>query len=179
MYITTKIITILCSIILAIVLLYNSITHIILWYNLWSDPDRKPRSLFDYVVLLKSFIAECLFTLLKIILHPIYFMPPIRSKPAKKTSTSIGTCAILFVHGYVHHQLAWLLFIYKLKKQIKNPISLFTLNLHPPLASISSMDKLIKNTVTQIHQTTNPAEIILIGHSMGGLLSSYYTEYLA
>jgi pimeloyl-ACP methyl ester carboxylesterase len=84
--------------------------------------------------------------------------------------------AILLVHGYGRNQTDWLWF----RKQFTNlNVPVYTVNLKPALGSIQ---EIAYNTLTPkintIKQQTNCDKVILIGHSMGGLVSSYYAEYL-
>jgi pimeloyl-ACP methyl ester carboxylesterase len=87
-----------------------------------------------------------------------------------------ATTAILLVHGYCRQQSDWLY----LRKQFKDTgCPVFTVNLTPSFASIAKIaeDSLPKK-IAMIKKRTGCYNIILIGHSMGGLVSSYYSEYL-
>ena len=84
---------------------------------------------------------------------------------------------ILLIHGYRQNQMDWIWFRYQLKNQDLGPI--YSINLHPATASIAQLAHLVKNKVQAIQQETGQSKIILIGHSMGGLVSSYYAEFLA
>lgn len=84
--------------------------------------------------------------------------------------------AILLIHGYARNQSDWLWF----RKQIADlDYPIYTVNLAPALATIPQItnDSLV-NKIAMIRQQTDCKKIILIGHSMGGLVSSYYSEYL-
>jgi triacylglycerol lipase len=84
---------------------------------------------------------------------------------------------ILLVHGYRQNQMDWLWFRYQLRNQDLGPV--YSLNLHPATVSIAKLAQLVKNKVQDIQAETGQSQIILIGHSMGGLVSSYYAEFLA
>ncbi len=84
--------------------------------------------------------------------------------------------AVLLIHGYCRNQTDW----WWLRKQLKNQnFHLFTVNLSPDLASIAqiALDSLPQK-VASIRQQTNCKNLILLGHSMGGLVASYYKEFL-
>jgi pimeloyl-ACP methyl ester carboxylesterase len=87
-----------------------------------------------------------------------------------------ATTAILFVHGYCRQHSDWLY----LRKQFKDTgCPVFTINLKPSFASIATITKTsLPQMIATIKQRTECYNIILIGHSMGGLVSTYYSEYL-
>jgi len=87
------------------------------------------------------------------------------------------TTPILLVHGYAQNQADWIWLKHKLKQKGIGPV--YSLNLCPPFASMIQLAELVKNKVEEISQETKHPNIILIGHSMGGLISSYYSEFLA
>lgn len=121
---------------------------------------------------IKNFWLECFYIMSK------YYLLPLKwCDLTVKTSTNLTTnTVILLVHGYCRNQCDWLW----LRKQLQDTqCPVFTINLQPKFASIATIarDSLPKKIV-EIKKLTNCSNIILIGHSMGGIVSSYYNEYL-
>lgn len=94
----------------------------------------------------------------------------------------IGECSsdhtpILLVHGYLHNSSAWAYFRYRLKSAgYKN---IFTINLGNPFLSIEEYAEKVDEKVKQIQEITGRNDIQFIGHSMGGVVTSYYATHLA
>ncbi len=85
---------------------------------------------------------------------------------------------ILLVHGYMHNSSAWVYIRYKLKKENIGPI--FTINLSPPLhSSIQDYAEQVRKMADKIELLTGRKDLCLIGHSMGGLVITYYAENVA
>ncbi len=79
---------------------------------------------------------------------------------------------ILMVHGYCHDSAAWHYLRRRLNKAGEfGPI--YTVNLGSPLRSIEHYSTVVRTKIGQIAQDTGCKEITLIGHSMGGLVSSF------
>jgi pimeloyl-ACP methyl ester carboxylesterase len=84
---------------------------------------------------------------------------------------------ILLVHGYVNSASVWIYIRQFLAKGGFGPI--YALSLGSPFASIRDHAKKVAARAEQIRRETGKSELILIGHSMGGLVSSYYATQLA
>lgn len=100
----------------------------------------------------------------------------LRFIPTKSKAQGKGR-PILLVHGYMNHSSVWVLF----KKQMESlgfgPI--YTINLGHPFRSIRVYADKVKLKVEEIAKETGRRDIVLIGHSMGGLVSSFYAGILA
>ena len=83
---------------------------------------------------------------------------------------------ILMVNGYLSFGSTWNVQREGLIKAGYGPI--YTINVGSG-KSIKSYAKKIQKKVEQIQNDTNKNDLILIGHSKGGLVSSYYATYLA
>lgn len=133
-----------------------------------SNPTQYPPvNITQYV---KNFWCELYYVFSKYLLKPFSWFD-LSVKGNKQATT-----AILLVHGYCRHQSDWLY----LRKQFRSTgCPVFTVNLNPNFASIATIanDSLPKK-IAKIKELTGCNNIILIGHSMGGLVSSYYSEYL-
>lgn len=92
-----------------------------------------------------------------------------KSNPSKIKDSQIP---ILFIHGLYHNSSAWIRFFKIFKKA--NYEALFTINLGNPWGSIDEHALKVKKMVHQIQQITGRREIILIGHSMGGIVASKF-----
>jgi len=84
---------------------------------------------------------------------------------------------ILLIHGYLHNGSAWL--FQRKALQRAGFRSIYTLNLGSPLHSIEEYSEVIRKKVLQITKEAGRSDLILIGHSMGGLVSSYYATQIA
>ncbi|HEV2523761.1 MAG TPA: alpha/beta fold hydrolase [Gammaproteobacteria bacterium] len=165
-----------------IAFLYNFFTHFILWMELRlltigpNNVHAKIGMRYSWLNLIKSFFIEFCCILVNILLYPIRFI----SKKQKQISSlhSSSAIPILFVHGYLHNQMAWFWFIRHLQK--KPAIgALYTINLFPFFASSRELAEQLKEKINHIQRETGSYQVILIGHSMGGIICSYFCEYLA
>lgn len=79
---------------------------------------------------------------------------------------------LLLIHGLYHNSSAWIEFLDRLKSANVGPV--FTLNLGNPFGSINAHVKKVKNKVAEIQNLTGRKDIILVGHSMGGIVASKF-----
>ncbi len=79
---------------------------------------------------------------------------------------------ILLIHGYMNHSSVWFLFKKRLESFGFGPV--YTMNLGHPFHSIEAYAEKVKEKARQIETETGRKDLILIGHSMGGLVSSFY-----
>lgn len=84
---------------------------------------------------------------------------------------------ILLIQGYLHNSSVWLYHGSKFKKRGLGPI--YTINFKKPFSSIEEHALELQNKVEAIQKENNTPDLILIGHSMGGLIGSYYALNLA
>jgi triacylglycerol lipase len=108
---------------------------------------------------------------------PLYMTLSLCSSREKECYSKKGSQPILLVHGYCHDSSAW----FYLKRRLKNaglgPI--YSLNLGHPLSSIRDHAKQVQSYAEEIRRKTGFKHLTLIGHSMGGLVSSYYATHMA
>lgn len=157
----------------ALVVIYITAQHTFLFTYLYidrtlntlRDPERYPRiSLWTYF---NNYWPELFYQFGKFYLYPLKFFNINRNIYKNKT-------AVLLIHGYGRNQTDWLW----LRKKI-GELPIFTVNLHPDFAAIERITQnSIPTVIDRIKQKTNCEKIILVGHSMGGLVASYYSEYL-
>jgi len=91
------------------------------------------------------------------------------------TATRSQDTPILLVHGLLCNGAYWLpLQKYLQQRGITN---LFTLNLQPNFANIDVYAGQVAKRVEYILKTTGANKVILIGHSMGGLVARAYVQH--
>lgn len=100
----------------------------------------------------------------------------LRFIPAKYKAQGRGR-PILLVHGYMNHSSVWVFFKKQLESLGFGPI--YTINLGHPFRSIRAYAEKVKAKAEEIAKEMGRNDLILIGHSMGGLVSSLYAATLA
>lgn len=105
-----------------------------------------------------------------------YYLYPVRWLNLSLNVDNKNDTAILLIHGYCRSQSDWLW----MRKQLqRNGCPIFCLNLEPMLAPLQ---EIVANSlpakIASIKEQTNCKNLILIAHSMGGLVSSYYSEFM-
>lgn len=103
-------------------------------------------------------------------------VPALRCIPLGKRVHGKGQ-PILLVHGYMNHSSVWFLFKNQLKTLGFGPV--YTINLGHPFRSIREYALKVKEKAEAIAGETGQQKLILIGHSMGGLVSSFYAAKMA
>ncbi|MES2272656.1 MAG: alpha/beta fold hydrolase [Chlamydiota bacterium] len=101
----------------------------------------------------------------------------IRVVYSSKASPTAAGRPILLIHGYLNDSSVWLFQTRQLQKAGLGPI--YTINLGNPFASIRKHAEKVKKKAEQIALETKRCDLILVGHSMGGLVSSWYATKLA
>jgi len=160
--------------VIIISLLHGIVTHFILWFELRLKslqgelPDNIP-----LFTIMKSFFIECFCNIARFFLSPFQLL----SHKPSDSSNSSGV-PILLVHGYLQNQTDWLWFKHRLQT-ISHIGPIYSFNLNSPFDSIAKYAEKLKEEISDIKAETKQDKIILIGHSMGGLVCGYYTEFLA
>jgi len=101
----------------------------------------------------------------------IYFIP--EKKPALASDEKPP---ILLIHGYMMR--GWTLMYLKKRLQKDGWDNVYTWSYIPPFKNIAYYAEQLKNKANDIMNETSQTKIILIGHSMGGLLARYYISHL-
>jgi pimeloyl-ACP methyl ester carboxylesterase len=97
---------------------------------------------------------------------------PVGQKPNKSQGRPI-----LLVHGYANHGSVWMLHKKRLEAAGIGPV--YLINLGDPFLSIQTYSERVREKVETITKETGREDIVLIGHSMGGLISAWYATRLA
>lgn len=106
------------------------------------------------------------------------FMVQDLEKKNPKNVLADGQQPILLVHGYLGHSSNWTYIRYRLQKAGLGPI--FTINLGSVFQSIDGdYAQKVKQKAEEIAKITGMTKLIIIGHSMGGIVGSYYATHLA
>lgn len=150
------------------------VTHVILLCELRLEylRDQETNDLISWDILLKSFLIESACNIAHLLLLPF---ANLQYTPESKVKNSPP---ILLVHGFMHNQTDWLWFRQQLQHNSEiGPI--YSLNLLSSFNSIATLAETLQHKIKEIQDETGHKSIILIGHSMGGLVASYYSEYLA
>lgn len=105
-------------------------------------------------------------------LHPTLLF----SSQRKRGGTLQGR-PILLIHGYLHNSSGWIYQRHSLIQARLGPV--YSLDLGYPFRSICDFAEKTKQKAEQIERETGRKDLILIGHSMGGLVSAWYATHLA
>lgn len=92
--------------------------------------------------------------------------------PQKKAVGGKEKAPLLLIHGYLHDSSAWFFFKRALMKKYLGPI--YTLNLLRPFHSIEAHAEYVGKKIEEIQKETKAKKVILVGHSMGGLVAVTY-----
>ena len=84
---------------------------------------------------------------------------------------------ILLLHGYSHNQSAWVALRLRLRRAGFGPV--YSLSLGPTSRSMKKLSQEVDQMAQSIEKETGVKELILVGHSMGGIVAAYYNEELA
>lgn len=84
---------------------------------------------------------------------------------------------VLLIHGYLHSSAAW----HFIRKHLENEgIRTYTVDLGSPCNSISNdLAEKVKKKAEQIAKDCGRNDLIIVGHSMGGLVGAEYTTTMA
>lgn len=127
------------------------------------------RSLFRWMYVIAFEMIAVAFVLL---------LKPFRRLAARRVvAGSTRNAPVLLVHGYLHDATAW---VYQQKQLARLGLGpIYTLNLEHPFRSIVDYAEQVRDKANQIEAETGKSNLILIGHSMGGLVSAWYATQLA
>jgi triacylglycerol lipase len=157
----------------AIALVHTLLSHLLLWVE-----QRSAQKSINIGLWPKQMLQEFAAVFLKVITYPLAYLPfrfPIK-RPLLFSQTT--TVPIVFVNGYFCTDSIWWYLIAQLRKNPQAPL-LYTTHFKNPLASIPALAQMLHTEIQQIRTETGAEQLILVGFSMGGLVASYMSEYLA
>jgi triacylglycerol lipase len=99
----------------------------------------------------------------------------LRLLPVRNQPKNHGGRPILLIHGYVNHGSVWFFQKRNLEKLGFGPI--YTINLGNPFHSIKRCAEKVRSKVEAIAHLTGRKDLILICHSRGGLVASWYATH--
>jgi len=102
-----------------------------------------------------------------LLIHPLGYIP-LRHKPCPQ-----GATPIILLHGLFQNRICWWWFALSLKRRGLGP--LYSLNL-PPWKDVESLTERLANLVDRLKLDGGGGRVILIGHSMGGLIGRNYLQ---
>ncbi len=89
----------------------------------------------------------------------------------KKNNTQYPS--VLLVHGYMMNRAC---FFYIHLRLVLDGFRVFTVNLYPPALSITKLSERVADKMDEIADKTGDKEAYFVCHSMGGLVSRYYSN---
>lgn len=128
-----------------------------------------PEKLKNFSHLIQSVAHEILACVTLGFLFPINLT---RFDPKNEEDIDKTQVPVLLIHGFLGGSNNWIYHKRRLKEEgYKN---VFTIDLGSPLNSIEEYGIMVKKKVDEIRNLTGRDDIILVGHSMGGLVARQY-----
>lgn len=100
----------------------------------------------------------------------------LRLIPTKHKTSGNGR-PILLVHGYLNQATVWQVFKKRLEATGLGPV--YAISLGYPFRSLKTYAEKVQKKALEIAKETGRDDLLLVGHSMGGLVSSWYATKLA
>ncbi len=106
---------------------------------------------------------------------PLVLLTPLnltRYEPKKKTDCDPKETPILLIHGFLGSSSNLIYHWYRLRKAGHKNV--FCINLGDPRKSIEEYAEKVAKKVERIQELTGRKDLVLVGHSMGGLVAEQY-----
>ena len=87
-----------------------------------------------------------------------------------------GSPPILLVHGYLHSPAYWTYFLWRLRAYGVRRVE--CVRLHSLTSSMEQMAVELRETIEHTLERHHAERVILVGHSLGGVVARYYLEAL-
>jgi pimeloyl-ACP methyl ester carboxylesterase len=94
--------------------------------------------------------------------------------PRDPASVVPGVMPVLFVHGIYSNAGVW----HRQLRALRGQPNLFTVNLEPPLGGIDGFARQLAQRVDQVCRAAGTSQVLLVGHSMGGMVARAYLARL-
>lgn len=150
----------------------------LMFFSAWQHrskppPDLRIGPLAMARLVLSEYAALCaLYTLLQ----PFEIGPGKATNPARQDDNGSGL-PVLLIHGFFCNHAVWSAVAKDLRH--RGIDSLYTIDLEPVLGSINDYAEQVSRRVEQICSQTGARQVILVGHSMGGLVARAYVHWLS
>ena len=177
-----------------IALLHTLIAYLLLWVEqrstLFIHKKEDPLPYQRMLVWLKCIFQEFGIIFLKSLTYPFacLFPDPLGFLQKPLSSQKNSKTPVIFVNGYFCAASIWWHLAFQLKKQFiqesksnsaEIPSFYYNSFFKNPFAAIPEMAQLLQHQIKQIRTETGAEQVILVAFSMGGLIASYMSEYLA
>ncbi len=97
--------------------------------------------------------------------------------PALRADPATARIPVLLVHGYVHNRSAFLVLGRALRRAGFR--SVHGLNYNPLRHDVPELAELLAIEVDRVRAAAGSDQVMLVGHSMGGIVARYYTQLRA
>ncbi|PNU21271.1 hypothetical protein C2E25_02980 [Geothermobacter hydrogeniphilus] len=159
------------AIVFVIVALITLLSYAIYWYesaNLSPELMEQrfaPRRL---LLALRLLVGETLLLFVSVLLHPLGWI-----WPAEKPTVDNSRPPIILLHGLFHNRSCW----WWLKRRLKRTgyRTIYSLRLSA-WHDVEILTELIAKKVDQLRLQAGVEQVVLIGHSMGGILARNYIQ---
>jgi len=148
-------------------------TYSFFWYENWSDYRRRGREDSGAslgALTIRGILSGIASIILVVVFYPLGFIPRFW-KPKEIASAQP---VIILVHGLYHNAGAWLILRHRLRKV--GLTNIFAMNYSSFFYDFDAILEKLKRYVQRCAPAAAGQPIILIGHSLGGLLSRVYAE---
>lgn len=97
--------------------------------------------------------------------------------PALRDDPDTADIPVVLVHGYVHNRSAFTVLSHQLRRAGFRYVH--GLNYNPLRSDIAEIAGMLAIEVDRVREVTGSPRVMLVGHSMGGIVARYYTQELA
>lgn len=104
-------------------------------------------------------------------------LPSTPRHPALRADPATADIPVVLVHGYVHNRSAFVALTRQLRRAGFRYIH--GLNYNPLRHDIPELAEMLAVEVDRVRDTTGADQVMLVGHSMGGIVARFYTQELA
>lgn len=124
-------------------------------------------------VRIRPVLTEVLSAWVTLVLYPLGYLDVDRFLPLPADPPGTGKATpVILIHGFLMNRACMFLLLWRLRRK---GYAAYTVLLWPIYASIERLARAVSSRIEQIGSL--PGEkIVLIGHSMGGLVARYYCE---
>lgn len=104
-------------------------------------------------------------------------LPSAPRHPALRADPATADIPVVLVHGYIHNRSAFVALTRQLRRAGFRYIH--GLNYNPLRHDVGELAEMLAVEVDRVCDTTGSDQVMLVGHSMGGIVARFYTQELA